>query len=213
MNDNEHCQRGKKIESLLWLPGQELQELIVSMVMRPSRQQMLTCLYNPNPTNKFLPQKLWGMSWHPGDGDRPGLSHMPPARAIVKKKRREKSAYYDNKVVCCLWQWLYGTSFTILQLLNKKKKKRNIWFFIQKHFHWALLTTYLGSQMFSICYIFCWKNLPAFFPLQLPLCLLPPADLNFHMFSHYTGAGSMFSSSFPRKIMKKKVQIPTGSTV
>jgi len=58
MNGNEHCQGGRKIESWLWLPGQELQELIVSMVMRLSRQQMLTCLYNPNPTNKFLPQKL-----------------------------------------------------------------------------------------------------------------------------------------------------------
>lgn len=46
--------------------------------------------------------------------------------------------------------------------------------------------------------------MPAFFPLQLPLCLLPTAGLNFHMFSHYTGAGSMFSSFFSQKNQEEK---------
>ena len=84
------------------------------MVMRPGRQQMLACLYNPNPTNKFLPQKLWGTSWHPGDGARLSHSHMPPARPIVKKKKKKKKAHYNNKV-CCLLQWLYGTGFTTVE--------------------------------------------------------------------------------------------------
>lgn len=59
----------KRPELVAW----KLQELIMWMIMRPNRQQMLTCLYNPNPTNAFLPQKLWGMLWHPGDGDRPSV--------------------------------------------------------------------------------------------------------------------------------------------
>jgi hypothetical protein len=79
--------RGSKTESLLLAAQPELQELIVWMVMRPGRQQMLSCLYNLNPTNKLLPQKFRGTSWHPGGGDRSSHSHMPPARPVVKKKR------------------------------------------------------------------------------------------------------------------------------
>lgn len=79
-----------KLSPWFWLLSREPQELIVWMVMRAGRQQMLACLYNPNPTNKFLPQKLWGTSWHPGDGDRPNHSHMPPARPIVKKNEKKK---------------------------------------------------------------------------------------------------------------------------
>lgn len=109
-----------KLSPGFWLLSPEPQELIVWMVMRPGRQQMLACLYNPNPTNKFLPQKLWGTSWHPGDGHRPSHSHMPPARPIVKKKKKKK-AHYNNKVVCCLLQWLYGTGFTMLAEWKEKK--------------------------------------------------------------------------------------------
>lgn len=78
-----------KLSPWFWLLSLELQALIVWMVMRPGRQQMLACLYNPNPTNKFLPQKLGGTSWHPGDGDTPSHSHMPPARPIVQKKKKK----------------------------------------------------------------------------------------------------------------------------
>lgn len=65
--------RGEREAKSPELVGWKLQELIVWMIMRPNRQQMLTCLYNPNPTSAFLPQKLCGMPGHPGDGDRPSV--------------------------------------------------------------------------------------------------------------------------------------------
>lgn len=37
--------------------------------------------------------------WHPGDGDRPSLYHMPPARAIVKQTKT--ILQYNTKVVYC----------------------------------------------------------------------------------------------------------------
>lgn len=48
------------------------------------RQQMLSCLYNPNLTNTFLQQKFKGHLAHPLpiDKDRHTLSHMPTARPI-----------------------------------------------------------------------------------------------------------------------------------
>lgn len=125
MNDNENCQRGSKIESRPSLLGWELQELIVWMVMRLSRQQMLACLYNPNPTNKFLPLKLSRITWHPGDGDRLTFSHLPPARTIVyiwKRKKIKNS--YDRQVDCCLLQWFYGARFIIVRLLKHQTLKK-----------------------------------------------------------------------------------------
>ena len=144
-----------KLSPWFWLLSPELQELIVWMVMRPRRLQMLACLYNPNPTNRLLPQKLWGTSWHPGDGTRPSHSHMPPARPIVKKKKEKRKAHYNNKVVCCRLQWLYGTGFTILEEW-KEKRKRNIWFFIETHWYPKQFMTYTERLMFCIWCMFFW---------------------------------------------------------
>lgn len=139
-----------KLSPGFWLLSPEPQELIVWMVMRPGRQQMLACLYNPNPTNKFLPQKLWGTSWHPGDGHRPSHSHMPPARPIVKKKKKRPITITKLFAVFC-------NDFMALVLpCWQNGRKRNIWFFREKHLHPKQLTTYVERLMFSIWCVFFW---------------------------------------------------------
>lgn len=66
----------------LWLPAR-LQELIVGMLMRPRRWQMLTCLYKPKAYQQMPPIETAGTSWLPEDEDTPTHSHMPPVGFIV----------------------------------------------------------------------------------------------------------------------------------
>lgn len=153
MNDNEHCQRGSKIESLV-LAAEPRATGVNCANGNETREaaDACACLYNPNPTNKFLPQKLWGTSWHPGDGERPSHRHMPPARPIVKKKK--------PITITKLFAVFCNDFMALVLPCLRNGRRKNIWFFIEKHLHPEQLTTYVERLMLNIWCIFFWYAMP-----------------------------------------------------